>query len=147
MPSSSARLASGAAEKARTLSKPCSATSAGISGCAGDERRVRRLDDRELEPEPLRVLEAEARVVPRRVAIPSSARRDSQKSSASSEATRKVIVCTMPAPAPAAAGARVLEERDVGAGAALLVRVEEVVDGRVVLVDRLLDQPQSEHAV
>ena len=31
-------------------------------------------------------------------------------------------------------------------GAALLVGVEEVVDGRVVLVDRLLDQAQTEHA-
>jgi hypothetical protein len=38
-----------------------------------------------------------------------------------------------------------LEEGDVGAGASLLVRVEEVVDGRVVLVDRLLHQPQPEH--
>src|SRR5262245_53296072 len=41
---------------------------------------------------------------------------------------------------------RVLEERDVGARGAALVRVEEVVDGRVVLVDRLLDQAQAEHA-
>ncbi len=40
--------------------------------------------------------------------------------------------------------ARVLEERDVGARRAALVRVEEVVDGRVVLVDRLLDHPQPE---
>ncbi len=47
-----------------------------------------------------------------------------------------------------ASGARsgVLEERDVGAGGAELVRVEEVVDGGVVLVDRLLDEPQTEHA-
>ena len=44
----------------------------------------------------------------------------------------------------AAPRARVLEEGDVRAGAALLVRVEEVVDGRVVLVDRLLDEPQAE---
>ena len=42
--------------------------------------------------------------------------------------------------------ARVLEEGQVGAGVPLLVRVEEVVDGRVVLVDRLLDQPQAENA-
>jgi hypothetical protein len=40
--------------------------------------------------------------------------------------------------------ARVLEERDVGAGRALLVGVEEVVDGRVVLVHRLLHHPQAE---
>src|SRR5439155_6456268 len=42
--------------------------------------------------------------------------------------------------------ARVLEERDVRARVAALVRVEEVVHGRVVLVDGLLDQSQSEHA-
>src|SRR4029079_12006592 len=38
------------------------------------------------------------------------------------------------------------EECDVGAGRALLVGIEEVVDGRVVLVDRLLDEPQPERA-
>ena len=41
---------------------------------------------------------------------------------------------------------RVLEERDVGARVSLLVRIEEVVDGRVVLVDGLLDEPQPEDA-
>ena len=39
----------------------------------------------------------------------------------------------------------VLEEGDVGARTPALVRVEEVVDGRVVLVDRLLHEPQAEH--
>src|SRR5919204_52210 len=38
----------------------------------------------------------------------------------------------------------VLEERDVGARIALLVGVEEVVDGRIVLVDGLLDEPEAE---
>jgi hypothetical protein len=47
---------------------------------------------------------------------------------------------------PAAPRARVLEEGDVGAGAPVLVGVEEVVDGRVVLVDRLLHEPEPEHA-
>ena len=47
---------------------------------------------------------------------------------------------------PPAREARVLEEGDVGAGASLLVGVEEVVDGRVVLVDRLLHEPQAEDA-
>ena len=42
--------------------------------------------------------------------------------------------------------ARELEEGEVGAGAALLVGVEEVVDGRLVLVDGFLDQSQSEDA-
>ena len=49
-------------------------------------------------------------------------------------------------PVAGAAGrrSRVLEERDVRAGRASLIGVEEVVDGRVVLVDGLLDQPQPE---
>ena len=38
-----------------------------------------------------------------------------------------------------------LEEGELGAGAAVLVGVEEVVDGRVVLVDRFLHQPQTQH--
>ena len=43
-------------------------------------------------------------------------------------------------------GPRIFEEREVEAGVALLVAVEEVVDGRVVLVDRLLDEAQTEDA-
>ncbi len=43
-------------------------------------------------------------------------------------------------------GAGVLEEGQVGTGVALLVGEEEVVDGRIVLVDRLLHQPQAQHA-
>jgi hypothetical protein len=46
----------------------------------------------------------------------------------------------------AAPGAWELEEGDVGARVAALVGVEEVVHGRRVLVDRLLDQPKAEHA-
>ena len=76
----------------------------------------------------------------------SLASRSAQKSSASSEATRKTIVCTIPRPALPAARVRVLEERQVTSGAPLFVRVEEVVDGRVVLVHRLLDEPEAEHA-
>src|SRR6476646_1829413 len=40
--------------------------------------------------------------------------------------------------------ARVLEERQVGARPRVLVSVKQVVDGRVVLVDRLGGQPQAE---
>jgi hypothetical protein len=40
-------------------------------------------------------------------------------------------------------GARVLEERQVKAGVGVLVAIEEVVDGRVVLVDRLLDEAEA----
>src|SRR3954452_3090157 len=46
------------------------------------------------------------------------------------------------APAPRVG---VLEGRDVATGLAALVGVEEVVDGRVVLVDALLHEPQPEH--
>ena len=42
--------------------------------------------------------------------------------------------------------ARVLEEREVRARVPGLVGVEEVVDGRVVLVDRLLHEPEAERA-
>ena len=51
-----------------------------------------------------------------------------------------------PVAGAAARRARVLEEGDVGAGAAALVGIEEVVDGRVVLVHRLLHEPQPERA-
>ena len=43
-------------------------------------------------------------------------------------------------------GARVLEEGEVEPGLRVLVAIEEVIDGRVVLVDGLLDHPQPEHA-
>ena len=43
-------------------------------------------------------------------------------------------------------GAGVLEEGQLGAGAAALVGVEQVVDAGVVLVDGLGHQPQAEHA-
>jgi hypothetical protein len=42
--------------------------------------------------------------------------------------------------------AGVLEEREVGTGAAQLVGVEQMVDARIVLVDRLLDEPHTEDA-
>ena len=46
----------------------------------------------------------------------------------------------------AATSPGVLEERDVASGRPVLVGVEEVVDGRVVLVHGLLHEPKSEHA-
>ena len=49
-------------------------------------------------------------------------------------------------PGPPRDRARVLEEREVGAGAAQLVGVEQVVDARIVLVDRLLDEPHAKDA-
>jgi len=47
---------------------------------------------------------------------------------------------------PTGGNAGKLEEGQVRPGAALLVREEKVIDGRVVLVDRLLHKPQAEHA-
>ena len=53
-----------------------------------------------------------------------------------------------PSPAPARPGGTpgVLKEGEVRSGAALLVGEEEVIDGRVVLVDGLLDQAEAEHS-
>ena len=70
---------------------------------------------------------------------PAPGSRSSQKSSAAWEPTRETIRCTIPRRQPAAE-AGILEERQVGARRARLVGVEEVVDGRVVLVDGLLDR-------
>ena len=61
-------------------------------------------------------------------------------------ATRKTTVWTMPSPARPRRGAGVLEERQVVARRALFVAVEEVVDGRVVLVDGLLHEPHAHDA-
>jgi hypothetical protein len=49
-----------------------------------------------------------------------------------------------PRAGPAGRSAGVLEERQVAAGRAVLVGVEQVIDGRVVLVDGLLDHPQAQ---
>ena len=112
---------------------------------AGDERRVRRLDDGELEPEPFRVLEPEpVALAPRRDPLVREARGPEVERLLRGDPEGDRV--HHPGAGPAAAGARILEERDVGAGAALLVGVEEVIDGRVVLVDSLLDESQSEHA-
>ena len=52
-----------------------------------------------------------------------------------------------PCPAPARPGATPGYSKKVRSepGVAALVGEEEVVDGRVVLVDRFLDQPQAQH--
>ena len=106
----------------------------------GDERRVVRLDDGQLVLEPLRVGEAEEALA----ALSSDALLPEVERVGRGDAPDDAVH-------HAGAGAarscvRILEERDVGAGAALLVGVEEVVDGRVVLVHRLLHEPQAERA-
>jgi hypothetical protein len=111
----------------------------------GDQRVVGRLDDRELEVEALRIAEVEPAlaafdvdafsgqpIVPELDRILGGNAEDDPVHHAAAGASR--------------AGVRVLEEGQIAAGAALLVGVEEVVDGRVVLVDGLLDEPQAEHA-
>ena len=125
---------------ARTPSKPCSASSRGISGWSAISGSSGAFVTTSWCCSPSGSLNVS--VSPSR-ATPS---RSAQKSSASAEPTRQTTVCTMPAPARPGAAPGILEEGDVRAGRALLVRVEEVVDGRVVLVDRLLHEPQPEHA-
>ena len=144
--SSSGALASGRARRRARASKPCSASSAGISGCRAIERRVGALArPRARAPGP-RGRRSRRLSPARSPATPSPPSRSAQKSRASLEPTRETMRCTMPGAGPARDRARVLEERDVGAGAAELVRVEQVVDGRIVLVDGLLDHPEAQHA-
>ena len=110
-----------------------------------DQRRDRRSRDRELETEPFRILEAQPAVLPGRLdSVRAEPLLPEVERLLGADAPRDRV--DHPGAGPPAPRARVLEERDVGAGAALLVRVEQVVDGRVVLVDRLLDEPQPEDA-
>ena len=115
VPSRSSRLASGAAANARTLSKPWRACSAGISGCLATSGASPVATTASSSPRPSGSSKPEpGAAAPRRdpLALPSRA---SQKSSASSEATPERDRVHHPGPGPAAAGARVLEEGDVGA--------------------------------
>ncbi len=109
----------------------------------GDQRRVGDVDDGQLVVEALGVGEAQVALAlgldpVRRQALGPEVER-------LSEPTRQTILCTIPAPARPGGAPGILEEGEVGAGVALLVGEEEVVDARVVLVDGFLHQPQSEH--
>ena len=115
-------------------------------GMVGDQRRSGTSTTEQLVLEPLGVGEDAGRRPSRSDSVPLARSRSAQKSSASSEATRQTIRWTIPAPARPGRRAGVLEEGQVGAGVPLLVGEEEVVDGRVVLVDGFLDQPQAHHA-
>jgi hypothetical protein len=113
----------------------------GDLGMVGEERRV--VDGRDDEPvaEPFRVLERHAVVVARRRI----------RESCGPEVERLVRSDAPlngmhhPRSGTTAADAGVLEESDVAAGCSILVGVEQVVDGGVVLVDRLLHEPQAEN--
>ena len=105
-----------------------------------DQRLVAAVVDHELEREALRILEDERAVV----ALAADAllpeverlvRRDAERDAVHHPGTRA-----------SARRAGILEEGDVGAGGAALVGVEEVVDGRIVLVHRLLDEAETESA-
>ena len=108
-----------------------------------DQGVVRRLDHAELVAEALGVDERQPVALPREDVVLEAllpevhcvAGRDPP-----ADGVNHSCACT------ALARARVLEEGDVRARVAALVGVEEVVDGRVVLVDRLLDEPQPEYA-
>ncbi len=79
------------------------------------------------------------------VSTPSPSRRSAQKSSASLDPTRETTRWTMPSPACPGAAPGYSKKVRSAPGRALLVRVEEVVDGGVVLVHGLLHQAQSQH--
>ena len=106
-----------------------------------DERLVVRLHDRELEPHPFGILEAESTLGP--LGRVESLLPEVERLFRADPPDDRVHHAGARMAAPRAG---ILEERDVRAGASLLVRVEEVIDGRIVLVDRLLDESQAEHA-
>ncbi len=105
-----------------------------------DERRVVRLDDRQLvletfgigeAEEPLAALASDA-LLPEVERVGRGDSPDDAVHHAGAGASGRCV--------------RILEERDVRAGAALLVCVEQVVDRRVVLVHGLLHEPQAKRA-
>src|SRR5512133_1701748 len=115
-------------------------------GMVGDQRLVRALAGNQRVPQALRIVKGEAAVG---VALAGDAL---VGQTALPEVDRlgrghpPVDRVHHPGPRLALPRARVLEKGDVVARRALLVAVEEVVDGRVVLVDALLDQAQTENA-
>ena len=137
---------SGAAAYARTPSKPCSASAAGISGWSAISGVVAGRVDDQLVVEALEVGEAQDASSPRSDAVPSRGEALLPEVERRGGGDAPDDPVHHPGAGPAGLGVRVLEEGQVGAGAGLLVAVEEVVDGRVVLVDGLGGQPQAEDA-
>ena len=116
----------------------------GNLGMLGDERRVVHRRHDEPMTQTLRILERHAVVVTGRACLSREpALPEVQRGVRSHPPLHRVH---HPAACAAAAHTRILEERDVAARRARLVGVEEVVDGRVVLVDRLLHHPEPENA-
>ncbi len=113
-------------------------------GVNSDERRIAALVDDELVPEPLEVREPE-RSFPsldgdslgREPVGPEAERL--RRADAPDDAVHH------PGARPSGNRPRVLEEGEVRAGASDLVAVEQVVDARVVLVDRLRGEAKPQH--
>src|SRR5207249_4680386 len=117
----------------------------GNLGMARDEWRILGRCSDELESEPLRIIEAETVTLDRGLEpgwpqplCPEPER--GLRSHAKANPVDHPGACTAPHQA------WIFKEGEVGPGASVLVRVEEVVDGGVVLVDRLLDQAHAHDA-
>ena len=111
----------------------------------GDQRLVGNVDDRQLVLEPLRVGEDEALALALGLGVVGAQplRPEVERLGRSDPPDDPV---DHPGAGPAQGRARILEEGQVGARVPILVGEKEVVDGRVVLVDGFLDQPQTQHA-
>ncbi len=126
--------------KLRTRARRRSRGSRAPPGSRGGAPRAAdlRVVDDELEREPFRIGEDERAVA----ALAAHALLPEVERLLAPDAEDDAVHHAVPGAAADRPG--VLEERDVGAGRAELVGVEEVVDARVVLVDGLLDETQSE---
>ena len=116
----------------------------GDLGMLGDERCVLDRRDGEVVAQPLGVLEGDTRLVAREhVGLRSEPLEPEVERVVRGQSPADGV--HHPRPRPPAPDARVLEERDVAARSPRLVGVEEVVNGRVVLVHRLLHEPEAEN--
>ena len=134
------RLGSGRARAVRAHAvEPLERELGGDLGMLGDQRRIRRRCSRRPRGRGLRSRRRRASPRRRSVSMPSAARRASQKSIASSDATRQTMRWTLPAPArPEIALGYSKNVRSAPGGP--LLAVEQVVDVRIVLVHGLRDQ-------
>src|SRR5207344_141493 len=114
-------------------------------GMDGHERLIRRLDVPDLEAEALRIGERQAVAFAGHLDALALQALLPERHGVGRADPPYNRMHHPPARAPAA-GTRILEEGDVGAGARGLVGVEQVVDRGVVLVHGLLHQAQPEDA-
>ena len=117
----------------------------GDLGMQCGERCIRGGRGDQLETESFRVVEAQPAVFADRLqSRPSQPRRPEVERLLRGHA--KADAVDHPRAGAAAHQARILEKGEIGARAAVLVRIEQVVDARVVLVDGLLDEPEAHDA-